>query len=91
MPGFRPKRKQSEEHQQNPEPQENRPQLDFSYLKMRAPNGVSIYAMTFEQIIEFVDEITDTLGPGEESAMFHLNQIRRILRRYIKYGDGNPD
>lgn len=92
MPGFRPKRnKQTRQQAEVPEPDQSTA-LDFSYLKMKASNGgPPIYAMTFEQIIEFIDEVTDKLGPGEESAMHHLNQMRRIFRRYLKYGDGNPD
>ena len=93
MPGFRPKPRQVKNEAPDEEQQENnQTSLPFGYMTMRSPQmGRVVYAMTFEQIIEFIDDITDTLTPGEESAMFHLNQIRRILRRYIKHGDGTND
>lgn len=88
MPGFRPSRKDDNDTQ--PE-QGRRTELDFSYIKMRSSDGQVFYAMTFQQIIEFLDEISGQLGAGEESAMHHLTQIKRILRTFIKHGDGTND
>ncbi len=88
MPGLRPTPPE-------PEPNDNGSNnkgapVDFSYMTLKSSTtGQVLFAMTFQQIIEFLDEVTDTLSEGEESAMFHLNQIKRVLRRYIKHGDGN--
>jgi hypothetical protein len=79
MPSFHPKRKKIAE----PETSPDSTAIDFSYIKFYSRQGGEIYAMTFQQMIQFFDNISDQLEEGEESAMFHLNQMKRILRKYL--------
>ena len=54
---------------------------------MRAQTGEVFFAMTFQQMIAFFTEIIDRLDEEDASAIYHLNKINAILRRYLNNGD----
>jgi hypothetical protein len=85
MPGFHPKKRNEEEPEQMPG--EVMP-INFSYMTLQSHHeSKPTFAMSFEQIISLLDQITDSLDEEEEaSAMFHLSQIKRILRTYLRNG-----
>jgi hypothetical protein len=83
MPGFHPTPPE-------PNPEETpagATPIGFGYMKMRSPTGHKVYAMTFQQMIQFFDNIMDQLEEEETSAMYHFQQMKRILRKYIQDGD----
>ena len=79
MPGLRPT---------PPEPEDDgATQVEFGYMVLRSQMGHKIFALTFHQLIDFLDSIEDTLDEDEEIVAYHFNLIKRILRRYER--DGN--
>ena len=82
MPGLRPTPPEPD-----PEPNENEAfSVNFSYMRMQSQTGQVFYAMTFQQIISFLTDIRSRLDE-DESAIFHLDRINEILRKFIQDGD----
>lgn len=79
MPGFFPKKKNE------PEPDDDHTQINFNYMTMQSHGSKIIHAMTFQQIIHLLDQVTDKLDEEEDqSTVFHLSQIKNILRGYLR-------
>lgn len=78
MPGLRPTPPPP------PEPEDDLTQVEFSYILLQSQTGDKIFAMTFHQIIEFLDNIENTLDEDEEIVADHFDLIKRVLRRYIR-------
>lgn len=85
MPGFHPKKRNEVEPEQMSG--EAMP-INFNYMTLQSHHeSKPIFVISFEQIISLLDQITDSLDDEEEaSAIFHLSQIKRIFRTYLRDG-----
>jgi hypothetical protein len=83
MPGFHPKRKTITPA----EIPEGLTPINFNYMTIQSHESEEpVFVMSFEQLIFLLDQITDSLHEEEQSAMYHLTQIKHILRKYLRDG-----
>lgn len=79
MPGLRPQPHEPED--------DDSEHIPFGYMTLQSQGGDTIFAMTFQQLIEFLGSIEETLDDDEEIVADYFGTIKRLLRGFIQDGD----